>query len=144
MTRLTLVILVVALGAVRAEAQQPNTAAALSVASGPAVLGHTLGTKLKFSSSVQGTVYLFLGQHGGSSVVTVGGTQVTVPVGGSPLLVGSSAVQGRVWAGLATLPSTSSLLGQQAAISAVVIRKGQVQIITLACGIGPIVEDGLI
>jgi hypothetical protein len=121
-----------------------GAAVALSLTSTAATaeIGGTVQVVATLPSANGQTVYLFAGTANGTTVVTVNGSKVPIPVGGHVFDAGAATFANGSATIDASIPDDSSLVGEKICWIAIVLDP-QGHVIAIAKAGGPIIEDAI-
>lgn len=136
------VVLCLALGAVRAEAQSQVPQVSLLVGSNPVVLGGNhpclaLLPEVPASSDI----HLVMGVPG-ASVVELSGQSINISLM-NPMVLLSSTTKGLVWWDRLPVPNDPSLVGLKFRLGAIVVEPSATVHVSALVPFGPIIEDSI-
>lgn len=120
------------------------TVVAISISSPrSAEIGANVPVAIAMPGGANQTVYLFAGTGLGTTVVSVGASEITIPVAGNVFGAGTaSLVRGRAIVD-AAIPSDPALVGQTAIWVAVVVDDSTGRVVAIASAGGPIIQDAI-
>ncbi len=135
-----LVILCLALGAVRAGAQTQSPQINVFTPVGPVVSGSYQPCLVVLNNAHSGQVAFLLGDPGTGSV-SVGSQSFAVPLS-TPMVIQQTMLKRPTWFGRLAVPSDPALVGWAPYLTAVLLSDGQFAVAPLV-PFGPIIEDSI-
>jgi hypothetical protein len=119
------------------------TALTVSSPAPTATIGSMTPVTVTYSGGSNQTVYLFGGTEHGMTVVSAGGTNVTIPIAGLVFSAATGTMKFGVSQLGAGIPDASELIGEKLIWVAVVVDGASGRILSIAKSGGPIIEDAI-
>jgi hypothetical protein len=108
-----------------------------------ATLGTTTPVTVAFDGVQRHTVHLFAGTADGTSIVSIDGRDVVIPVGGRVFAAGSGSLAKGSAAIPAAIPDDHDLVGSRITWVAVLVDNATGRVVAIASAGGPIIEDAI-